>query len=272
MSQCESTDIKFVTFLVTLLKYSLNPTISQQKRHREALKNVVYHLFLDLLNYGLLNMIYFNHIYNHNHILNIITIPILIIGNIIVFISDFVCIRNGIQYDLEILLTSTNYLKEPEYNTLRNRTFKYCAYHRHSVRVLGQKEVEDCPICLDPVNTGNISLLVCGHMYHEKCIKKHETSESNRKFLRQFKNHNSLSRCPKCRKIYSINPQRIIYNPKYFIDNGFLYYQFRRIYNLACKATTLRFILFNFIHKYSHCLILGIIWFITCQLSLHSIN
>ena len=35
---------------------------------------------------------------------------------------------------------------------------------------MASDEVEDCPICIQPLSRWKTYQLVCGHVYHEKCI------------------------------------------------------------------------------------------------------
>ena len=52
-----------------------------------------------------------------------------------------------------------------------------------------KEEEDNCPICLDPMRTGDITTLPCGHTFHAKCIMANVL-------------HNQ-SRCPMCRHTFS---------------------------------------------------------------------
>ena len=184
-------------FSTALLKYALNPTEYEQKKHRNGIFMSLCNLISNILLYGLINIIYFNHIYNcNNKIWTILPLPLVIIFEGIMFIDGLRFLRDCIFFDMEALFLHRPYKYQPEYQNIRVKVNEFCAHDRYYT--YKQNMVKDCAICLDYLdhNANNISLIACGHSFHIKCIEQSEESTKTVTRLRKI----VISKCPICRQ------------------------------------------------------------------------
>jgi len=91
----------------------------------------------------------------------------------------------GIQKNIDKKIAHINKIQN-EINKQKNKIKKINNYVNDRIKLLENKNLIKCPICLDDINKNSISLTKCGHLYCYECLK------------------NALcidTRCPQCRKV-----------------------------------------------------------------------
>lgn len=91
----------------------------------------------------------------------------------------------GIQKNIDKKIAHINKIQN-EINKQKNKIKKINNYVNDRIKLLENKDLIKCPICLDDINKNSINLTKCGHLYCYECLK------------------NALcidTRCPQCRKV-----------------------------------------------------------------------